>query len=230
LASLKSFFGQLGAEISGLTAKLASSYPSLFTKAATAQVEQLKAEGLEQKAFKAPDTAPDFSLPNLEFNDIQLYPLLEKGPVILSFFRGKWCPYCNLELRALQKQLDQFKELGATLLAISPQTVEATKSFALDAPLKFEVLADKGALVARQFGLVYKLTDDYASALTSIGVNLNQDHGGEAYGHELPVPATYIVAPSKRIVYAFVDADYTKRAEPAELLDVLRQIRQGSLG
>lgn len=229
MASFKQFFGQLGAEINGLTARLASTYPSLFNKSAKAQVDKLKEEGIEQKAFKAPDTAPNFSLPNQEYLPIELYPLLEKGPVILSFFRGKWCPYCNLELRALQKQLDQFNELGATLLAISPQTVETTKSFAADAPLKFQVLADVGAVVARQFGLVYKLTDDYASALSSIGVNLREDHGGAENAMELPVPATYIVAPSKRIVYAFVDADYTKRAEPAELLDVLRQIKRGTL-
>ncbi len=226
----KTFFGDVKAQLRGVAAKLMENLPTGFKEANDKQVDDLKQSGAETQAYKAPDTAPDFTLPNQYNEPIQFHPFLEHGPVILSFHRGRWCPYCNLELRAMQKTLDQFKELGATLLAISPQTVEVTQSFASEMPLKFHVLSDKGGQVAKQFGLVYKLNDDYQAALKSVGVDLKADHGGgDDFTPELSIPATYIVAQNRKIVYAFVDADYTKRASPAELIDILKQIKQGTL-
>lgn len=230
MASITSFFKDIQAQLKGLTASLMENLPLPIAKATKDQIAHLKETGAENQAYKAPDTAPNFTLPNQNNTPVTLSDALEKGPVILSFYRGKWCPYCNLELRALQKQLDTFKELGATLMAISPQSVAVTQGYATEAPLTFEVLSDAGAKVARSFGLLYKLNDAYSSALSSLGIDLKGDHGGgDDYQDELPIPATYVVAQSGKIVYAFVDADFTKRASPAELVDILKQIKQGSL-
>lgn len=230
MATIAQLFAEFKAQLAGLGARLVEELPLAASKANQHQIQTLKDTGAEAKAHKAPDTAPDFTLPNQDNNPVNLQEHLKKGPVILSFYRGRWCPYCNLELRALQKQLDTFKELGATLMAISPQTVEVTQKFATEVPLKYEVLADVGAQVARSYGLVYTLNDDYSNTLASLGVTLAEDNGGAQYQSELPIPATYVVAQSGKIVYAFVDADFTKRASPAELIDILKQIKQGSLG
>lgn len=230
MATFAQLVGELKAQLNGIAAKLIKDLPVRVANANRQQVEILKQENAESRAHKAPDIAPDFSLPNQDYDPINLNEYLAKGPVILSFYRGRWCPYCNLELRALQRQLDAFKELGASLFAISAQTVEITRSFASEVPLKFQVLSDKGSRVARQYGLVYKLNDDYSQALSSLGVDLKGDQGGgDDYRDELPIPATYIVAPSGKIVYAFIDADFTKRASPAELIDILKQLQQGVL-
>jgi peroxiredoxin len=147
--------------------------------------------------------------------------------VILTFYRGRWCPYCNVELRSLQRTLDEFKSLGASLLALSPQTVEHTQAFAEEAPLRFRVLADVNLQVAKQFGVVYTLNNHATKMFDAFGITMDLFNGSENK-EELPLPATYIIAPDRTISFVFIDADYTKRAEPADVIAALRDLKQAS--
>ena len=140
--------------------------------------------------------------------------------MVISFYRGTWCPFCSLELLALQQNLYEISRLRSTLVAISPQKSERSRAAAERYPITFELLHDAGNRVARDFGLVFKVPASYRQVLTSSQVELAAENGDELY--ELPVPATYVVDPSGVIVYAFADPDFTRRADPIEIIHVLR--------
>jgi peroxiredoxin len=210
-------------EIAAVDAMVAEVAPPGLGDAVAKQNATVREAGLEERAFKAPDHAPDFTLRNQNNEEVRLSELLAQGPVILNFFRGRWCPYCNLELRAMQRTLNQFRELGAALVAISPQTLEETQATYTGTPLQFDVLSDPGNRVAHQYGLVYGVVPELGSALSAFGVDFKQAYGSDT--QELPMPATYVVAPDGRIIYAFVSIDFTDRADPADLITTLRQLR-----
>ncbi|UPK69931.1 peroxiredoxin-like family protein [Chitinophaga filiformis] len=176
---------------------------------------------LNDAALKVGDTAPDFELNNASNKQVKLSALLQQGPVILSWYRGGWCPYCNIQLRYLQSYLSHFKAAGAALVALSPELPDKSLSTTEKNNLAFEVLTDYNNEVARQFRIAFTLNeelieiyDDFHKLENYNGVSTN----------ELPVPATYVVGTDGVIKYAFVDTDYRKRAEPAEILDVLKSL------
>ncbi|RMF69279.1 MAG: AhpC/TSA family protein, partial [Calditrichaeota bacterium] len=181
-----------------------------------AATEKLVKSGLAERAKRAGDPAPDFSLPNTRGEQVSLNQQLQKGPVVLSFYRGAWCPYCNLELKALDNAVERIRSLGAELFAISPNTQEKSAQFAAENPFKFDLLCDVGNEVARQFGLVFQLADELRPIYEQFGIDLPAYNGDDRY--EIPIPATYIMEPNGTIVHAFVDADYTKRMEPDEIV------------
>ena len=187
-------------------------------------IDQLRASGILEKALKVGDAAPDFTLPNAEGQMVGLAALLEKGPVVLTWYRGGWCPYCNLALHAMQSSLPEMKKLGATLVAISPQMAESTTNTARRNRLKFEVLSDVGNKVARKYGLVYRLPDDVAKLL---GAKINLEKYNGDLSQELPLAATYVVAQDGTIAFAHVAADYRVRAEPADVVAALKRLKDG---
>ncbi len=148
--------------------------------------------------------------------------MLDKGPVVLNFYRGGWCPYCNLELNAYQKHLQEINELGASFVAISPQTPDKSLSTAEKNELKFQVLSDVGNKIADQFGLVFKLPTELQELYNNFGISLPKFNGDESW--ELPMPGTYVISKDGNVQYAFADADYTKRAEPDEVIVKLEEI------
>lgn len=178
--------------------------------------------GIAQRSLRTGDKAPDFSLPNAVGAPIDSRDLLKNGPLVVSFYRGSWCPYCDLELRALQVALSSIQSLGAQLVGISPQTVEKTAATRKDRQLRFEVLSDKGNQVARSFGLVFKLDKELQEIYPQLGIRLSDSNGDSSW--ELPIPATYVIAPDGTIVYSYVNADYTQRAELEQIIAVLRGI------
>lgn len=178
--------------------------------------------GIAQNSLKVGAKAPNFDLPNTHGNSVDLNSLLEKGPVVLNFYRGGWCPYCNLELNAYQKHLGEIKELGASLVAISPQTPDNSLSTAEKNELKFEVLSDEGNKTANEFGLVFKLDSSLHEIYSNFGLALPNFNGDDSW--EIPLPGTYVIDKDGTVQYAFADADYTKRAEPAEVIDKLKEI------
>ncbi len=182
----------------------------------------LKQSGLEGTAKKAGDNCPDFTLPNADNEIISLSSRLEKGPVVISFYRGAWCPYCNLEINALQASLDAIQSQGATLLAITPQTPDKSHEQIKEKALTFEVLSDKHNTLARQFGLVFTLPEALRPIYASWGIDVPGHNGDDTF--ELPVPATYIVGQDKKIKYAFVNVDYTQRLEPDIIIEQLTAI------
>lgn len=141
----------------------------------------------------------------------------------MTFYRGGWCPYCNLQLRAYQQVLGEVTALGAKLVAISPQLPDGSLSTAEMNKLSFDVLSDVGNHVARSFGLVYSLPDELRAALTSNNKALPGINGDNSW--ELPLPATYVVAPDRKIALAEIELDYRERLEPEAMVAALRSLR-----
>ena len=172
------------------------------------------------QAVKEGQIAPNFTLPDVRGGNLTLADLLDRGPVVLTFYRGSWCPYCNLTVAAYQKALPQITELGATLVAVSPQTLDNALSLLEKHELAFPVLTDAGNTVARRYGLVFKLGDTLLAALRSLGVDIAQ-YNADPSG-ELPIPGTFIIGQDGIVVRAFVDPDFRKRLEPTEIIASLR--------
>ncbi|NOR55016.1 MAG: redoxin domain-containing protein, partial [Sulfurovum sp.] len=149
--------------------------------------------------------------------------LLKDGPLVINFYRGGWCPYCNLELQAFQDVLPQIKELGAQLVAISPNLPDKSLSSIEKHALSFQVLSDVQNKVSRQFGLVYTLDEKLQPLYKQMGIDLPEFNGDESY--ELPLPATYVVDSKGMIKLAFAPADYTKRLDPNKVIEVLKELR-----
>ncbi len=178
----------------------------------------LEESGLVERALGVGDTAPDFTLSDAAGRAISLSDLLTTGPVVVSFYRGAWCPYCNLELRALQEALSGIRDVGATLVAISPNLPDASTGVIERHELAYPVLSDVGNAVAREFGLVFTIPDDLEAVYRDMGIDIGKSNGSDDW--EIPIPATYVIDQGRTIVYAFVDADYRNRAEPAEAIAV----------
>ena len=185
--------------------------------------EELVASGLKEAALKKGDRVDDFILPDAHGAPVDLQSLLEAGPVVISFYRGGWCPYCNIELRGLERALPEIKALGASLLAISPQLPDNSLSTEEKNHLTFPVLSDVGNVVARRFGIVFRLPYDLLETYEAFQHGL-PDVNGEEGATELPVPATYVLDRSGIIRLAFVEEDYTKRLDPQMILNALRKL------
>jgi peroxiredoxin len=170
--------------------------------------------------LKVGDHAPAIVLENAKGATVDVGTLLKKGPVIVTFYRGGWCPYCNLELKAYQDILPEIVAAGASLVAISPEKPDDTVSTAEKNALTFEVLSDVGQNVGRAFGLVYEFTEELKRAYNGFNLDIPTRNGtpGE---WALPVSATYVIDRNGSIVYAYTDADYRDRADPRDVLAVL---------
>jgi len=187
---------------------------------------ELAASDLTALSLDVGDLALDFKLSNAFGNLVRLGCLLKQGPVVVSFYRGEWCPYCNLELQALQQVLPDIYQRDAQLVAISPQVTDKSLSTLEKNSLAFEVLSDFNNIVARHFGLVFQLPQDLQDVYQGLGIDLKISNGDDRF--ELPVPATFVIDPQSVIRYAFVNIDYRQRAEPDEILEVLDKIKAES--
>ena len=163
------------------------------------------------------DIAPDFTLPNALQNNITLSDCLKTGPVVLKFYRGEWCPICNLDLRAVQQHLPQIEKLGAMLLAISPQNPDDALNAQQKNELEFEVLSDADQEVIKKYNLQFDPGDDYHSRRDLTAVN------GDG-SKTLPVPATFIINQDQVIEAAHVEANYTERMTPKAIIQVLQKL------
>lgn len=198
----------------------------VFNAKADSLKKQVYAEGIQavvnakvtENALQVGDKAPNFTLKNAMDNEVTLYDELTKGPVILMWYRGGWCPYCNLTLKAMQDMLPLYKTGGAQLLALTPESPDKSISTKEKNELDFEVLTDRDNTVARDFGVVFQLTQE-VKAYYEKGFGLS-DYNGNDKG-ELPLGATYVIATDGTITYAFLDADYRNRAEPIAVLNAL---------
>jgi peroxiredoxin len=216
---LKDQLEQLSRENQG---KLPPSAASIMNQA----IEDLHKSGILEQALRKGYKAPLFRLPNNNGKEISLSDLLKKGPVVIAFYRGGWCPYCNITLRALERSLSKIQSLGATLIAISPELPNRSFSTAEKDSLSFDLLSDKDNEVAKKFGIAYKLPDDLAKLYSSFGINLEASNGN--FNNELPLAATYIINKDGIITDAFVDIDYKSRMEPSEIILVLKKIQTQS--
>jgi len=205
-------------QIEAFQAQLASRVSPEVLERTKARRAQLVASGIADKSLKTGDTAPDFTLPDAYGKPVTLSGLLAHGPVVLTFYRGDWCPYCNLTLRAYQKILPEINMLHATLVAVSPQNPDNTLLTVEHKELTYPVLSDLGNRVARMYRLVWSIPEDQRST----SANLPQYNGDDAW--ELPMAGTFVIAPDGIIKLASVDADWTHRLEPQVIVETLRQL------
>ena len=196
-----------------------------------ALVAQLAASGMSEASLKAGDPIPEFELPSVEGRLVSSEELHSRGPLVLSFFRGGWCPYCALELGALQEVLPDIKARGASAVAITPDTGAAFAAMKRDNRLDFDILSDLDFGLALLFGIVFKLPDAIRDLYLQLGIDLGARHGNR-HAWLLPIPATYIVDRQGIITHANVDPDFRRRMEPSEIIKVLDRVRSdpGSRG
>ena len=190
-------------------------------------IAELTASGILDRAVKAGDKAPDFSLPDALGNRVSLYEALEKGSVILTWYRGSWCPFCNIQLHDYQKVLGDIHAAGAQLFAVSPELPDSSLSWKEKNELEFVVLSDLRNEVARQYGIVYRVPDSIAANYGKGGrIDLAKYNDDESL--ELPLAVTYVVGTDGMIEYAFLDTDWRKRAETSEVVDVVKRLALNS--
>jgi peroxiredoxin len=179
-------------------------------------VEELFHSGIEQRILPVGAKAPEFTLNDAGCKPVRSVDLLALGPLVIKFFRGRWCPYCMTELEAWRELYGRLRECGALLVAISPQ-VERQSDFMIGQHmLPFPVLSDPGCRVAEQFGLAYTVPEYHRDYYRSILVNIPFVNGDDSW--KLPLPATYVVSPAGRVVLAEAHADFRVRPEPEEVL------------
>ncbi len=184
-------------------------------------IESVRKSGILESAKNVGDHAPDFTLKNPFGKSVSLGEYLQRGSVVLTWYRGGWCPYCNLTLHRLQQELPQFKAAGANLLALTPELPDKSLTTQEKHNLSFEVLSDIGNKVAREYGIVFRLTPEVAANYQS-NFDLHGFNGDES--DELPMAATYVIDRDGTVRYAFLNADYRNRAEPAEIIRALKAL------
>lgn len=167
--------------------------------------------------------APLFELPNPEGTSISLSGLLKKGPAVVTFYRGNWCPYCNLQLNALQKRIDEIHALGAELIAISPQIPDGSLTKNEIRKMDFIVLSDQNATVASQYGVAWKVPTFMLDHMRK-DRQLDLDSINNGNSDILPIPATFIISSDGIIKWRYLDVDYRTRAEPDDIIKALQSL------
>ncbi len=182
---------------------------------------ELIESGAAQRAKKAGDVAPAFSLKDPEGKVVNSADLLKRGPLVLSFYRGVWCPYCNMELQALEAAKAKFEKYGASLLAISPQTAPNSRKSMRQNELSFPILSDVKGKVGAAFGLRFDLPDYLVDLYKQLKNDLPAFNDDPSW--TLPMPARYVIGRDGIILYSEVNPDYTRRPEPEDMIPALQR-------
>lgn len=182
-------------------------------------IAELKAQAKKSAALGVGSKAPEFSLPDHNGRLVSSAELLGRGRLVMCFFRGRWDPFCCGQMEAMNRVLPEVEQRGASLAAVSPQTVKQSFFMADQHKLRFPVLSDAGNSVARQFGLVYRVPEEQQAIYRRAFINLPFTNGDESW--ELPIPATYVFDRDGTIVFTSANEDYTERPEPGEILEAL---------
>jgi peroxiredoxin len=208
----------LSEQLDARKARFVEMAPPERVAAAEGAIVDVADSGILDKAINLGDKAPDFTLPDALGNSVSLYEQLAKGPVILTWYRGSWCPYCNIQLHDYQKSLGDIQAAGAQLMAVSPELSDSALTWKEKNELEFIVLSDVGNKVAREYGIVYRISDAIAAGYVAGGRNdLTKYNGDDSL--ELPLAVTYVIGTDGTVEYAFVDADYRKRAETSDVVN-----------
>ena len=191
-------------------------------KTVSSAFEELMSSTVAADAKTSGDKVPGFELLNVRGGTLSIHDALAEGPVVLSFYRGSWCPFCNLELNALQQQLPVIRDCGARLIAVSPEKPDASLTHTEKLNLEFDVLSDPGNRVADAYGLIMTVLESLRPLYLQWGIDLPAANGDDS--HQLPVPATYVIDRSGTIQTAHIDKDYTKRMEPEAIITALKAL------
>jgi peroxiredoxin len=184
------------------------------------------ASGSADRALKAGDVAPAFRLKDAEGVSVSSAELLSHGPLVASFYRGVWCPYCNLELQALEASRAEIEARGASIVALSMQNAANSRKSLRENKLGFPILVDEGGAVAAAFGLRYALKPEMIEVYKTLGNDLPAINGEGSWS--LPVPGRYVIGRDGVIAYAEVNPDYTHRPDPSDLFPILDQLVRSS--
>lgn len=187
-------------------------------------VRALAASGLVEKAIHEGQAAPRFELPDAQGRLVRLDDALADGPVVLLFFRGVWCPFCNLTLRAYQERLPEIGRYGARLIGVSPQSAGKLQRTAERNRLQYPLLSDRGCEVAASYGLAFTVDDELQGLYSKVGHPL-PDYNASA-DWMLPIPATYLLARDGRVELAYINADFRSRLDPDKLLPRLAALSE----
>jgi peroxiredoxin len=209
-------------DLNARRAKNAAALPPAMLAAMDHDVASVAASGIADRAARVGDPLPRATLLDVEGNPVTIDEMLAEGPLVISVYRGGWCPYCNVELRALESRLEEITATGGRLVAVSPMSPDASLTTAEKHDLGFPVLSDVGLSWLRALGLVHSLSDDVKALYDSWGFQTDVVNVG--HGDELPLPATFVVAQDGTISWRHVDPDYVQRADPDDIVAALRDL------
>ncbi|QQS42439.1 MAG: AhpC/TSA family protein [Acidobacteriota bacterium] len=209
-------------ELQEMEKRSAERLPAELIEAGKQAEKEVRESGILETALNVGAQMPAFSLKDAYDKQVTSGDLLKDGHIVLVFYRGAWCPFCNLYLRGLQRSIGDFRERGAQLVAISVEPPDRSLKVVKDNKLEYTVLSDPGLETARKFGIVYTLPEILDSAAKQRGFDIGKYNGTEK--SELPVSATYVVSREGKIEFAFLDVDYKKRAAPEDILKTLDRI------
>nr|WP_320014192.1 peroxiredoxin-like family protein [uncultured Desulfobacter sp.] len=213
----------LNEQLAELKAQNVAKHPKEIVNLLQEDMKKMNESGIVDNAPKTGERMKNFTLSGPLGKPRSLAELRKKGPVVVTFYRGGWCPYCSLELRAYQAILKDIKDAGATLVAITPELPDASLSTTEKHKLEFEVLTDVNSEYAREIGLVFTLPEHLRPVYADLGIELEKHNGAGQF--DLPLAGTFVVDTDGTIACADVDADYTKRAEPSDVVAVLNSLK-----
>lgn len=209
----------LAKQVEQLNQELSSQLPQEVINAFGKSVDDLKTKNMEDRCIRPGEKMPEFILPNATGKMIDSNDILKKGKMILAFYRGSWCPYCNLALKFLQDNLSRIKDKNAVLIAVSPQTPDYSLSMAEKNKFGFEVLSDQNNDFAKKLGIVFQLQDFVLPYYRNLGINLSEFNNNDE--NLLPVPAVFVVDQDRRVIFKYLDVNYMNRVDVEELIQAL---------
>ena len=212
----------LAQNIQAFQDELIPTIPTDTLKTLMAELQVLIDAGIAEKAVREGHSFPAFELNNAKDETRSLSDFLSQGPLVISFYRGAWCPYCNLEINALQQRLPEITAAGAQLIAISPQRPDKSADQVASSQLTFEVLSDLENKLAKKCGLVFTLPESLRPIYEAWQIDIPGHNGDDSF--ELPIPATYVIDADGNVRYAHVNMDYTQRLEPDIIIEQLKKL------
>jgi peroxiredoxin len=217
--------GTLGAELARRRRRVAETFPEASLRTIAQAIERLEMLQVAETSIQVGDTLPDFALPDAEGREVTSDQLLARAPLVLSFFRGSWCPYCDATFRAMEAARPEIAAAGGTLVGICPERPEELRRTIERYAIHFPLLSDRDNRVAALCGLRWEVNDAHVEMLAGLGVDLPARQASADWA--LPLPATYIVSADGVVRYVHARADWRYRAEPADLVAALRRLAGG---
>ena len=213
----------LDERLRALRTKESAQTPAELKSVLSVELKALISSGQAGRALKVGTRAPDFVLPDTAGNAISSVELLKKGPLVVTFYRGLWCPFCNADLQALEAAADRIRGYGASLVAISPQTPDNSRKTQQEITLSFPILSDKNCEFADKFGIRWMPSQALQGVYRNFGTDVGAFNGEGSWA--LPMPSRYVIATDGEIVYAKINPNYTHRPEPSDVCPVLEKLK-----
>jgi peroxiredoxin len=211
--------------LKALRSKEAAETPDELKQVISLELKALISSGQAGRAVKVGAKAPGFVLPDVNGNTVSSADLLAKGPLVVTFYRGLWCPFCNADLQALESAATRIRGFGATPVAISPQTPANSRISLQENHLSFPILSDKNCELAAKFGIRWMPSEALQGVYRNFGTDVGAFNGEGSWA--LPMPARYVIAQDGTVAYAEVNANYTHRPEPGDVCPVLEKLKAG---